>query len=190
MCCTVNTFEAHSIYLPKCLLQSVKINVSLCSMFRLIPNRFGHVPKRSHKLTMARAVLANELRLQTKTLIVRRPFSPPCWQSCHPTASTSSVISAGHVCCQLRWLVTMESDRDRHLEPGHQGDMAIWVRIAGAMASNADLRRKCVCVFGRCNDAAACFHHRSPPIDIHKENTRGPACGECSLVCSSKHHLS
>lgn len=84
-----------------------------------------------------------------KAQIVNGPFSPPCWQSCFPTASMLSVISAGHVCCQLRRLVTMESNRDRHLELGHQGYMAKRVRISGAMALNADLKRNCV--FGPCD---------------------------------------
>lgn len=63
----------------------------------------------------------------------------------------------------------MESNRDRHLELGHQGKMAVWVRIAGAMVWNTDLRRKSV--FGQCVDATLSFHH-CPPIDTQYRNKR------------------
>lgn len=83
-------------------------------------------------------MFVNMICLQIKLcLIAHRAFSPPCWQTSHPTASMLSVISTGRVCCQQQWLTTMESNRDRHLELGHQGKMAVWVRIAGAMAWKA-----------------------------------------------------
>lgn len=57
-----------------------------------------------------------------------------------------SVISAGRVRCQLRWLHTVESSRERHLEQGRRGNVAVRVRITEAMALSADLRWKCVFV--------------------------------------------
>lgn len=51
----------------------------------------------------------------------------------------------------------MESSRERHLELGRRGNMAVWVRTAGAMALIANCRRKCVCVSVQwCLDARLC----------------------------------
>lgn len=61
------------------------------------------------------------LRLQMKTDISQTFLPDPADKSSYPTASMLSVISAGRVCCQLRRLVTMESNRDGHLELGRRG---------------------------------------------------------------------
>lgn len=62
----------------------------------------------------------------------------------------------------------MESNRERHLEPGRQGTIAVRVRIVGVMALIADVQRRSV--FGRCDDATLFFHHHCPPIDTQHQN--------------------
>lgn len=138
------------------------------------------------------------LRLQMKTS--SKTFQPtPAWQSSHPTAFELSVISAGHVCCQLRRLVTTESNRDGHLEPGRQGSTGQDYTANGLEqhTSQGRVHLSSVVVFeGRVGVKWWREHYQRchPLTDTqsqgHKENARGPACGELSRVRSSQHHLS
>lgn len=76
----------------------------------------------------------------------------------------------------------MESNRERHLELGRRGNIAVWVRIAGVTALIADLVRKCVfgpvswCLGGsRCKEVMTTLlspFPTCPPIDAEYQNIR------------------